>query len=104
VDELLLCRDDNVLTGERFRAEHPIGLSHRDIEDLLAEREMDVGYESIRFWCRKFAPKYVKRLRRKHQGFGDTLSTPGAEFRHAIPLRSLLPRCATKLGINRRAI
>jgi putative transposase len=47
-------------------------LSYRDIEDLLAERGIDVSYESVRLWCNKFGPKYVKRLKRRHQGFGDT--------------------------------
>jgi len=47
-------------------------LSHRDIEDLLAERGITVSYESIRLWCNKFGPKYAVRLRRKQQGFGDT--------------------------------
>lgn len=31
-----------------------------------------VSYESIRLWCKKFGPKLAGRLRRKHQGFGDT--------------------------------
>ena len=48
-------------------------LSHRDIEDLLAERGVTVTYESIRRWCNKFGPKYARRLKRRHQGFGDTL-------------------------------
>jgi len=47
-------------------------MSHRDIEDLLAERGIDVTYESIRLWCNKFGPHFAKRLRRKHQGYGDT--------------------------------
>ena len=29
-------------------------LSHRDIEDLLAQRGIIVSYESIRCWCIKF--------------------------------------------------
>ena len=52
---------------------HRFNLSHRDIEDLLAERGIYVSYESIRLWCNKFGPKYVKRLKRRHQGYGDTL-------------------------------
>ena len=48
-------------------------LSHRDIEDLLAERGITVSYESIRRWCNKFGPRYAKRLKRRHQGYGDTL-------------------------------
>ena len=51
---------------------HRFNLSHRDIEDLLAERGIEVSYESIRLWCNKFGAKYVKRLKRRHQGFGDT--------------------------------
>jgi putative transposase len=47
-------------------------LSHRDIEDLLAERGILVSHESIRLWCIKFGAKYAKRLKRKHQGYGDT--------------------------------
>ncbi len=47
-------------------------LSHRDIEDLLAVRGIDVRYESVRLWCNKFGPKYARRLKRRHQGFGDT--------------------------------
>ena len=51
---------------------HRFSLSHRDIEDLLAERGITVSYESIRLWCNKFGLKYVRRLRKKHQGYGDT--------------------------------
>jgi len=47
-------------------------LSHRDIEDLLAERGINVTYESIRLWCNRFGPKYAARLKRRHQGYGDT--------------------------------
>ncbi len=51
---------------------HRFNLSHRDIEDLLAERGILVSYESIRLWCNKFGPQYAKRLKRRHQGYGDT--------------------------------
>ena len=51
---------------------HRFNMSHRDIEDLLAERGIEVSYESIRLWCNKFGPKYARRLKRKHQGYGDT--------------------------------
>jgi putative transposase len=39
---------------------------------LMAVRGIVVSYESIRLWCNKFGPKYARRLRRRHQGFGDT--------------------------------
>ena len=47
-------------------------LSHRDIEDLLAERGITVSYETIRLWCIKFGAKFARRLKRRHQGYGDT--------------------------------
>ncbi len=47
-------------------------LSHRDIEDLLAERGITVSRESIRLWCNKFGSLYARRLKRKHRGYGDT--------------------------------
>ena len=47
-------------------------LSQRDIEDLLAQRGISVSYESIRLWCIKFGQMYAKRLKRRHQGYGDT--------------------------------
>lgn len=51
---------------------HRFNLSHRDIEDLLAERGIIVSYEAIRLWCNRFGPKYAARLKRKHRGYGDT--------------------------------
>lgn len=47
-------------------------LSHRDIEDLLAERGIAVSHESIRLWCIKFGAMYARRLKRIHVGYGDT--------------------------------
>lgn len=47
-------------------------LSHRDIEDLLAEKGIDVTHESVRLWCIKFDPEYTRKLGRQHQGYGDT--------------------------------
>ncbi len=47
-------------------------LSHRDIEDLLAKRGINVTYETIRLWCNKFGPRYASRLKKTHRGYGDT--------------------------------
>jgi putative transposase len=47
-------------------------LSHRDTEDLQAERGITVSRESILLWCIKFAALYARRLKRKHRGYGDT--------------------------------
>ena len=40
-------------------------LSFRDIEDLLAERGLDVSYETVRRWVLKFGPLFAKELRRR---------------------------------------
>ena len=39
-------------------------LSYRDVEDLLAERGLDVSYGSVRSWVLKFGPTIARRLRR----------------------------------------
>ncbi len=41
---------------------HRFTLSLRDIEDLLAERDVIVSYESIRQWCARFGLDYAKCL------------------------------------------
>jgi transposase-like protein len=38
-------------------------LSYRDVEDLLAERGLDVAYETVRRWVLKFGPGIARRLR-----------------------------------------
>jgi len=42
---------------------HKFNLSHRDIEDLLAERGIIVTLESIRLWCIKFGKLCARRLK-----------------------------------------
>ncbi len=39
-------------------------LSYRHVEELLAERGLDVSYETIRRWVLKFGPAFARRLRR----------------------------------------
>src|SRR5580704_1610899 len=40
-------------------------LSSRDVEDLLAERGLDLSYETVRRWVLKFGPLFAKELRRR---------------------------------------
>ena len=40
-------------------------LSFRDVEDLLAERGLDVSYETVRRWVLKFGPLFAQELRRR---------------------------------------
>ena len=42
-------------------------LSYRDVEDLLAERGLDVSYETVRRWVLKFGPLFARELRRRRQ-------------------------------------
>ena len=39
-------------------------LSYRDVEDLLAERGIDVSYETVRRWALKFGALIARKLRR----------------------------------------
>src|SRR5215204_4897348 len=39
-------------------------LSYRDVEELLAERGLDVSYETVRRWVLKFGRLYARNLRR----------------------------------------
>ena len=40
-------------------------LSFRDVEDLLAERGLDVSYETVRRWVSKFGPLFARELRHR---------------------------------------
>src|SRR6059058_1145443 len=40
-------------------------LSYRDVEDLLAERGLEVSYETVRRWVLKFGATVAQRLRRR---------------------------------------
>ena len=45
-------------------------LSYRDVEDLLAERGLEVPYETVRRWVPKFGLAIAKRLRRDEAAAG----------------------------------
>ena len=55
---------------------HRFSLSVRDVEDLLAERGINVTYETIRQWCLTFGLEYARRLRRRCRGDGLDLLKP----------------------------
>jgi len=40
-------------------------LSYRDVEDLLAERSIEVSFETVRRWALKFGQAYARKLRKK---------------------------------------
>ena len=46
-------------------------LSYRDVEDLLAERGLDISYETIRRWFLKFGQPIGRNLRRRRPTTSD---------------------------------
>ena len=51
---------------------HQFCLSFRNVEELLAERGVEVSYESIRQWCSRFGPNYAHKLKKRRGRMGDT--------------------------------
>ncbi len=43
-------------------------LSFRDVEDLLAERGMEVSFQTVSEWAAKFGVKFAYQLRRRSRG------------------------------------
>lgn len=67
----------NPYAGYRYLAHtvwlyHRFCLSLRDVEELLAERGIEVTYETIRQWCLRFGQSFAKSLRRRQGRPGDT--------------------------------
>jgi hypothetical protein len=46
-------------------------LSYRDVEELLAERGLDLSYKTIRRWVLKFGPLLARGLRQRRPRPGD---------------------------------
>ena len=40
-------------------------MSYRDVEDPLAERGIDVSYETVRLWVLKFGRAYARRISKR---------------------------------------
>jgi hypothetical protein len=60
-------------------------LSLRNVEDLLAERGIDICHETVRFWWNRFGPMFAAEIRRKRVGCVFRRSRP------LIPTRSRPP-------------
>lgn len=52
-------------------ADHRFTLSFREIELLMAERGIEVTYETIDTWCARFGPECARRLRQRAPRPGD---------------------------------
>ncbi len=42
-------------------------LSLRNVEDLLAERGIDISHETVRFWWNRFGPMFAAEIRKKRE-------------------------------------
>ena len=40
-------------------------LSLRNVEDLVAERGIDISSETVRFWWNRFGPMFAAEIRKK---------------------------------------
>ena len=50
---------------------YKLGVSLRDVEDVLAKRGIVVSYETVRRWSKKFGPNYARRLKKRQGRLGD---------------------------------
>src|SRR5436309_15598894 len=57
-------------------------LSYRDVEELLAERGLEVSYETVRRWVLKFGPGFARRLRRSRPRPSDRWHLDEMVVRH----------------------
>jgi len=46
-------------------------LNYRDVEEMLAKRGVQLTYETVREWCRKFGVLYAAQLRKKRTRIGS---------------------------------
>ena len=47
-------------------------LSFRDVEEMLAQRGIDVSYETIRCWTIRFGPQIDRNLKRRRPEHADS--------------------------------
>ncbi len=51
-------------------------LSLRNVEDLLAERGIDISHETVRFWWNRFGPMFAAEIRKKRVAHMRTRGDP----------------------------
>ena len=45
-------------------------LSLRNVEDLLAERGIDISHETVRFWWNRFGPMFAAEIQKRSYAGG----------------------------------
>ena len=78
-------------------------MSYRDVEDLLAERGIDVSYETIRLWVLKFGQAYARRIRKRRPTVFDHWHIDGWRRRSARRPGSEAPKQAGSTETHAKA-
>ena len=88
-------------------------LSYRDVEELLAERGLDISYETVRRWVLKFGPGIARRLRRRRPRPSDrwhldemVVRTPASGCISGVPstTRARFSTCGSSADDSRSAL
>src|SRR5690348_13220026 len=75
--------------------------SYRDMEQLLAERRLDLSYETIRRWVLKFGPLLARRLRQRRPRPGERLLAPRRDGGAGRWQADVPVACCRRLGASR---
>lgn len=54
-------------------------LSLRSVEDLLFERGLDIGHETVRFWWNRFGPLFAGDIRKRRMDAVKELGNEGKQ-------------------------
>jgi hypothetical protein len=89
-------------------------LSYRDLEELFAERGLEVSYQTVRSWVLKFGPMMARRLRQRRPRPSDrwhldemfvkplNLTIPSCDFSTSMPVTLTSPTPLAKYSWRRR--
>ena len=72
-------------------------LSLRNVEDLLAERGIDISHETVRFWWNRFGPMFAGEIRKRAEPEGPVLSPREREVLKLIAGGNSIPAMAKEL-------
>jgi hypothetical protein len=79
------------------------GLSYRDVEELLAERGIDVDHVTMYRWVQTFTPEFIDAARPSRHASGDRWFVDETNVKGRRPLDLLVPRCRSARSGHRRS-
>jgi putative transposase len=85
-------------------------LSLRNVEDLLAERGIDISHETVRFWWNRFGPMFAAEIRKRRVAHmrayheGEVLEAVVTARRDKAAALTLLKRIMKKYGAPRSVV